>query len=84
MTHLLPCTKEITSEDIASIVMREVFCHVLDNIVSDRGPQFISEFRKHLFKCSRSHVTSPPATIPKHMEKQNVQIKQWNNIFSVF
>ena len=52
MPHLLSYTMEIISEDTASIGMREVFRHhgLPDNIISDRGPQFISKFWKHLFK----------------------------------
>ena len=52
MAHFVPCTKEITSEETAGIVMREVFRHhgLPDSIISDRGPQFVSKFWKHLFK----------------------------------
>ena len=52
MAHFVPCTKEVTSEETAKIVMREVFRHhgLPDNIISDRGPQFVSKFWKHLFK----------------------------------
>ena len=48
----MPCTKEITSEETAGIIMREVFRHhgIPDSIISDRGPQFVSKFWKHLFK----------------------------------
>ena len=47
----MPCTKEITSEETVGI-MREVFRHhgLPDSIISDRGPQFVSKFWKHLFK----------------------------------
>ena len=52
MTNFLSCTKEITSEETAEIVMREVFRHhgLPDSIINDRGPQFVSKFWKHLFK----------------------------------
>ena len=44
MAHFLSCTKEVTSEETASIVMHEVFRHhgLPDTIISDREPQFIS------------------------------------------
>ena len=50
--HFLPCTKTIISEEIAYNVKREVFQHhgLLDSIIIDRGPQFVSKFWKHLFK----------------------------------
>ena len=46
MTHFLPCTKDMTSEDTTNLVMHDVFYHhdLPDNIISDRGPQFISTF----------------------------------------
>ena len=51
MAHFLPCTKEISSEETAIIVMREVCRHhdLPDSIISDHGPQFVSKFWKHLF-----------------------------------
>ena len=40
MTHFLPCTKEISSEETTEIVMREVCRHhgLPNSIISDRGP----------------------------------------------
>ena len=40
MTHFVPCTKEITSEETVGIVIREVFRRhgFPDSIISDRGP----------------------------------------------
>jgi transposase InsO family protein len=51
MTHFLPCTKEISNDETAEIFMHEVYRHhgLPDNIISDRGPQFVSKFWKHLF-----------------------------------
>ena len=66
MTHFFPRTKDITNEDTTNLVMREVFRdHGLpNNIISDRGPQFISKFWKHLFKmlkvtCNLSYSYHP-------------------------
>ena len=52
MAHFVPCTKAISSEETAEVVMREVFRHhgLPDTIISDRGPQYVSIFWKHLFK----------------------------------
>ena len=46
MAHSVPCTKEITSEETAGIVMCEIFQHhgFPDIIISDHGPQFVSKF----------------------------------------
>jgi transposase InsO family protein len=52
MAHFLPCTKTISSEGTADLVMKDVFrLHGLpDNIVSDRGPQFIAKFWQRLLE----------------------------------
>jgi transposase InsO family protein len=52
MAHFLPCVKTFTSQDIANMLMREVFKqHVLlDDIISDQGPQFISKFWQHMLE----------------------------------
>ena len=50
MTHFLPYFKNINSEDRTNVVIREVFCHhgLPDNNISDRGPQFISNFWRRI------------------------------------
>jgi transposase InsO family protein len=50
ITHFLPCTKGINSEGTTDLLMREVFQHhgLPNNIKSDRGPQFVSKFWRHL------------------------------------
>ena len=52
MAHFIPCTKEITSEVTAGLVLRKVFrLHGFPNdIVSDRGPQFVACFWKCLLQ----------------------------------
>ena len=42
MAHFIPCTKAITIQETAELLMREVFRHhgLPDDINSDRGPQF--------------------------------------------
>ena len=44
MAHFLPCVKNISSQETADIIMREVFRHhgLPNDIISDRGSQFIS------------------------------------------
>ena len=44
LAHFLPCMKAFTSEDTASLVLQEAFKHhgLPDDIICDRGPQFIS------------------------------------------
>ena len=47
--------KFITSQEAVDVVMWEVFRHhgLSDNVISNRGPQFISKFWKHMFKLLR-------------------------------
>jgi transposase InsO family protein len=53
MKHLVPCRDDTDGKKLGEIIIQEVFkLHGLpDTIVSDRGPQFASEFWKHL--CER-------------------------------
>ena len=55
MAHFVPCTKSITNQEVVDLVMRELFKHhgLPEDIISDRGPQFISKFWKHILKLLR-------------------------------
>ena len=46
MVHFAPCTKEVTAEDYAQLLVDHVFpLHgIPEVIISDRGPRFISKF----------------------------------------
>jgi transposase InsO family protein len=50
MAHFIPCNETCTASKLAFLVMDNVFkLHGLpEDIVSDRGPQFVSNFWKHL------------------------------------
>jgi len=50
MKHLIPCYTTCNAEDAATLFLQHVWkLHGLPNsVVSDRGPQFTSEFWKHL------------------------------------
>ena len=67
MRHLIPCTKETGSEDLAWLYLKEVFrLHGLPlSIISDRGPQFISEFWKALTKRLKIDVKLSTAFHPQ-------------------
>ena len=72
MAHFLPCTKTINSQETADLVMREVFRHhgLPDDIISDRGPQFISTFWKHLFELLQIYCKLSSSYHP-HIDGQN-------------
>jgi len=52
MTHFTPCSKSITAEEIAQLILDGIVrLHGLpEEIVSNRGPQFASKFWRHLFE----------------------------------
>ena len=80
MAHFLPCTKEISSEETAEIVMREVCRHhgLPDSIINDRGPPFVSKFWKHLFKmlkvtCNLSYGYHPQTDGQEEQTNQTLE-----------
>jgi hypothetical protein len=66
MSHFIPCREECTAEDIANLFLSNIFrLHGLpDEIITDRGPQFIAKFWSQLFyrlkvNCNRSSSRHP-------------------------
>ena len=51
MTHMVPCTKEVTTSQYARLFMDNVFqLHGMPQvIISDRDPRFVSKFWDELF-----------------------------------
>jgi hypothetical protein len=56
MRHLVPCTDTVDGKKLGEMYVKEIFrLHGLpETIVSDRGPQFASEFWRHI--CERLGV----------------------------
>ena len=86
MAHFLPCVKSISSQETADLIMREVFRHhgLPDNIISDRGPQFISHFWKHLWaglkiSCKLSSAYHPQTD--GQTERTNQTLEQYLRCF---
>jgi transposase InsO family protein len=52
MAHFIPCTKTITGEETAKLFLDNIYrIHRLPNdIISDRGTQYTSNFWKGLFQ----------------------------------
>ena len=52
MAHFVPYKKIIIGEDTAKFFIDNIYRYhgLLDDIVSDRGPQFVSKFWQSLFK----------------------------------
>jgi hypothetical protein len=51
--HLIPCLTTIDAEEFAQLFIENVFKHhgLPDVLISDRGPQFVANFWKHLASC---------------------------------
>ena len=86
MAHFLPCMKAFTSQDTASLVMREVFKHhgLPDDIISDRGPQFISKFWTHLLEILRISCNLSSSYHPQtdgQTERTNQTLEQYLRCF---
>jgi hypothetical protein len=56
MRHLIPCSTTINAKELANLFIMNIFyLHSLpESIVSDRGPQFASQFWKYL--CNSLHI----------------------------
>jgi len=52
MAHYMPCTKDVTAEDVAMLFVQNVYrLHGMpEHVISDRGPQFKSAFWSSFFK----------------------------------
>ena len=86
MAHFIPCTKAITSQETAELLMREVFRHhgLPDDIISDRGPQFISKFWRHMFKLLHTSCKLSSGYHPEtngQSERTNQTIEQYLRCF---
>ncbi len=77
MAHFIPCSKDVTSEQTASLVFQHVVhLHGLpDNIVSDQGPQFAARFWSHLFQQLGTSI-SLSSTIHPQTDGQSEQVNQ--------
>ena len=86
MAHFLPCRKTFSSQETANLVMREVFKHhgLPDEIISDRGPQFIAKFWTHLLeilRISRKLSSSYHPQTDGQTERTNQTLEQYLRCF---
>ena len=77
ITHLVPCKKPLSVEDMARLFFDNVYqYHSLpDNIVFDRRIQFVSNFWRFFFEILRVDINSFQLSILKLMVKQDGSIK---------
>ena len=59
MTHLAPCSTHITAKGTAELYVKTVFQHhgLSQRVLSDRGPQFIANFWKELWRLLDTAVS---------------------------
>jgi len=78
MAHLIPCKKTITGGETTKLFMDNVYRYygLLEDIIFDRGPQFISKFWQFLFKILQVKIKLSSTF---HLQTDG-QIKQVNQI----
>ena len=82
MAHFAPCAKTITGEETADLFFKNVvLLHgLLDDITSDRGPQFVSNFWWHLlqtFGCTINLSSGYNLPTDGQMKRVNQILEQY-------
>ena len=82
MAHFAPCKKIITSEDTTKLFIDNIYRYhgLPDDIVFDRGPQFVSKFRQSSFKILQVKIKLSLAFHPQtdgQMERVNQILEQY-------
>ena len=82
MAHFVPCKKTITGEETAKLFLDNIYRYhgLPDDIVSDRGPQFISRFWKSLFEILKVDIRLSSAFHPQtdgQTERVNQILEQY-------
>jgi hypothetical protein len=67
MAHFIPCSKDISADQTASLFLKHVIqLHGLpDDIISDHGPQFVSKFWSCLFELLGTKINLSSAFHPQ-------------------
>lgn len=89
MRHFTPCKGTCDSEEAARLFVKYVWkLHGLPTtIVSDRGPQFVSEFWKHLTKRLQISATLSTAYHPEtdgQTERMNAFLEQYLRLYVAY
>lgn len=84
--HISPTTVEVDSVGLARLYLQHVWRHhgLPDQIISDRGPQFVSSFTKELNRLLGIETRSSTAFHPQtdgQTERVNMEIEQYLRIF---
>lgn len=82
MAHFIPCKKTSSSEDTARLFLDNVYRYhgLPDDIVSDRGTQFVSKFWRSLFEALKVDIKLSSAFHPQtdgQTERVNQVLEQY-------
>jgi transposase InsO family protein len=82
MAHFIPCSEESSAEDVANLLISNVFrLHGLpDEIVTDRGPQFVARFWAQLLGGLKIKICKSSARHPQsdgQTERVNQCLEQY-------
>jgi len=82
MAHFIPCKKSITGEETARLFLDNIYRYhgLPDDIVSDRGPQFVSKFWRSLFEILKVQIKLSSAFHPQtdgQTERVNQVLEQY-------
>jgi hypothetical protein len=82
MSHFIPCKKSITGGETAKLFVDNIYrIHGLPNdIISDRGPQFVSKFWKKFFELLKVKINLSSAYHPEtdgQTERVNQILEQY-------
>ena len=81
----IPCTKEITAEEVAKLIVQRVFRYyrLLQKIISDRDPQFTSKFARKLCRLLGIKQNVSTAYHPR-TDGQSERTNQWLETYLSF
>ena len=83
--HFIPCTEETSADDTARLYAKEIFKHhgAPDDIISDRGPQFVSKFWKEFWRLLGVKVNLSTSFHPQSdpTERVNQVLEQYLRCF---
>lgn len=82
MAHFVPCNKTVTGEETAKLFLDNIYRHhgLPDDIISDRGTQFTSNFWQSLFKILKVEIKLSSAYHPQtdgQTERVNQVLEQY-------
>jgi hypothetical protein len=85
-THFVPTVTTITTAGTARLYVQNVWRHhgLLRKIVSDRGPQFVAEFMRELYRLLGIKLAATTAYHPqgdRQTERVNQELEQYLRLF---